>query len=249
MTSKFKILINATCWIITLIISGCFHKQHQLTFVKQQSIAINPSVTDSITQNHFLNKYKKSLEAEMGQIIGFNDSILVKDKPNGTLGNMVCDAMLNEAKKNNTVAAAVMNYGGVRVPRLGIGNVNIGQVFEIMPFDNLLYVVKVPGPILDTLCQHIAKSGGWPIAGISFVIKNKTASDIQVNDIPLNHNTTYNIAMSDYIVNGGDNCTFLSHLQKVNTNIMVRDAIINYIKDKKVLGKSLMQNPIKRIKN
>jgi 2',3'-cyclic-nucleotide 2'-phosphodiesterase (5'-nucleotidase family) len=249
MSSKFKILINAICGMLLLIIYGCYNKQYQLGYVKQHSTAIKPSIADTISLNHFLNKYKKSLEIEMNEVIGYNDTTLLKEKPNSTLGNMVCDAMLVEARKNRQVDGAVMNYGGIRVPRLGIGPINVGQVFEIMPFDNLLYIVAIPGNILDTLCQHIAKSGGWPIAGLSFVIKDKSAVTIKVNDLPLNYYTTYSIAMSDYIVNGGDNCAFLTQLQKVNTNLMVRDAVMNYVRNRKVLGKSLIENPIYRIKN
>jgi 2',3'-cyclic-nucleotide 2'-phosphodiesterase (5'-nucleotidase family) len=117
-----------------------------------------------------------------------------------------------------------------------------------MPFDNLVTIVEVPGDILKQFCDHMAKAKGWPVSGITYTLKDKKASDIRVLNDPVNDHIIYKIAVSNYIANGGDNCDILTTLKKKQTNIFVRDAIINYVVNIDKQGKPLQPAVEKRVR-
>ena len=98
-----------------------------------------------------------------------------------------------------------------------------------MPFDKLINIVEMPGRVLKQFCNHIARYKGWPIAGMSFVIDGKKAKDISVGGKPINDHIIYMVAVNDYLIKGGDNCYYLISLKKKNTNIFIRDAMIDYV--------------------
>jgi len=171
------------------------------------------------------------MDSTMQIVIGRADTTLTKAQPECTLGNFVADAMLQAAKQvNPKVCAAVCNYGGLRIPYLQAGSITIGKMYELMPFDNALTIVEVPGTVLMQWCQHMAAAKGWPVNGISYVIKNGKAVDIQVNHERMDEKTTYLIATNDYLATGGDKCSFLIPLKATPCNMFIRDVLIDYVK-------------------
>lgn len=235
--------------VAMLFFGACTTKYAVVNTVSYKLYNIKTSAQDTITATDFLDKYRKTLEKSMNIIVGYNDTKLDKAKPNSTLGNMVADAMYEAAVlKSADVDGAVVNYGGIRLSSLPLGNITQGQVFELMPFDNELVTVQLSGALVDTLCQLIAAGGGWPISHFQFEIKNNKATNIIINNVALNYNANYCIALNEYMASGGDNCTFLKPIKKTFTGVIVRNAILNYIKEKTKLNKSLVQDPLVRIK-
>jgi 2',3'-cyclic-nucleotide 2'-phosphodiesterase (5'-nucleotidase family) len=191
------------------------------------------SRTDSGMQA-LLRPYSDSINKTMNRVIATVAEPLERRQPNGSLGLVLADALLAEARKHfgPSVQAAFINNGGIRITSLGAGALTTGKAYEIMPFDNLLVVQEVSGAVLKNFLNHIARRGGWPVAGISFTIKGaagkETAEDIMVNGNAFNELATYSIANSDYIANGGDDCQMLKTLPQINRNVLMRDAFIHY---------------------
>jgi 2',3'-cyclic-nucleotide 2'-phosphodiesterase (5'-nucleotidase family) len=184
--------------------------------------------------------YKKGVDTQMQVVIGHTDIPLTKAQPESTLGNFMADAQLMAARVlDPKVDVSVSNYGGIRVPYIEAGPLTRGKIFELMPFDNMLIILELPGTILKQFCDHIAKARGWPVSGITFVIKDKQATNILVNGTPLNEHLYYKLATSDYVAKGGDNCDFLSSTKKRYTSIFIRDALIAYINRLEQEGKPL----------
>lgn len=216
-----------------------------------KSIPINSTITldaNNGGSTDILATYRIAIDSIMKLEIGNTSSELKKSKPNGTLGNMVADAMVWNLKSSAPVDAAVVNYGGIRIPSLSAGKISLGNVYEIMPFDNLIAVLALNAEELTQLCHKIAASGGWPVSGVSFTIQDTLATQILVNGQPLSNSRKYRIAMSDYIANGGDKCDFLKKIPQENTTLLVRDAIAAYIKFCNKNNTELIQSPIERIK-
>lgn len=167
----------------------------------------------------------------MQVVIGRTDTNLTKAQPECTLGYFVTDAMLQAAqKRNKQVVAAVCNYGGMRIPYINAGNITVGRMYELMPFDNALTIVEVPGKILIQWCNHMAAMKGWPVSGITYSIKNGMAVDIYINNMQVDENTIYLIATNDYLATGGDKCSFLTPLKSTPVNLFIRDILIDYVK-------------------
>jgi 2',3'-cyclic-nucleotide 2'-phosphodiesterase (5'-nucleotidase family) len=232
-----------------IILSSCWQKkQLSATLDSAKSLAITNTVADTSSSFVLLNKYRNELNKTMNVVVGALEADLKKDKPNSTLGNMVCDAMLAKAKTlDATCSIAIANYGGLRIPYLNKGTVTLGNIYELMPFENTLTIVPLSGAWLDTICQKIAKAGGMPISGLQFSIVKDQATNILVNNAPINYQQTYTTCVNSYMAAGGDNCEFLIAMPKQNTTALIRDAIIDFIKNQNKTKLPIVQQPLQRI--
>ncbi len=187
----------------------------------------------------------------MDKVINSATKTLTKKRPESELGNFLADALLYmaEEKYKTKVDVAFINYGGIRLEQLPAGDVTIGKVFEIMPFDNLLILQKLKGSVLQEFLDLTAKHGGWPVSGITMQIKNGKAVNIKVGDKPLDAEATYTISNSDYIANGGDNADMLKALPQISNGYLMRDAIADYIIKLKKEGKQITADIENRVIN
>ena len=78
--------------------------------------------------------------------------------------------IMAEKKFETHVDAAFINYGGIR-SYLPKGDITIGRIFELMPFDNLIVLQEIKGDTLLSFLNFIAERNGWPISGISSTSK------------------------------------------------------------------------------
>lgn len=217
------------------------HKGYRIT---------NQLKADSTLVN-MLQPYADSTNKTMNKVIGFATTTLYKKQPESTLGNFLADAMklMAEKKFETKVDAAFINYGGVRVNYLQKGEITLSNIYEIMPFDNLLILQKVKGDVLQQFLDHIAEKGGWPVAGLTMHIGNKKTKDILIDGKPLDLNGYYVIANSDYIANGGDDAVMLKPIPQINKGYLLRDAFIEYTIQLTQQGKSINSSLEKRIVN
>jgi 2',3'-cyclic-nucleotide 2'-phosphodiesterase (5'-nucleotidase family) len=162
----------------------------------------------------------------------------------------MADALLQAAQlQDRHVEAAILNYGGIRLPYIASGVITVGKIYELMPFDNQLTVIEIPGDTLIRFCDYMALAKGWPVSGISFAIKDRKAINILVNGQPVQANKVYKIATNDYLANGGDYCSFLTQLKRSTTSLLIRDVCIDYVKDLAKQGKHLHPYIDKRVYN
>ncbi len=194
--------------------------------------------------------YKTEMESEMGLILGYLPEDLIKDRPNSNMGNWFADALLEMSNKydNQNVDIAIQNYGGLRIPFLAKGEITKGNIYELMPFDNKLIVLDLNATLLQRLLDEIANSGGWPISqGLNFKIDNGKAVAIKFNEMDLDINKTYRVAMPDYIANGGGDCDFLIEIEQKHSGTYIRDVIIEYLSDLKNQNREITIDKSKRI--
>ena len=178
----------------------------------------------------WLIPYADSMHRSMNKVIGFSVSTLINKQPESSLGNFMADCMkaMAEKKFNQKIDAAFMNFGGIR-SYISKGDITIGKVYELMPFDNLIVLQKVKGMVLKSFLDKIAASGGWPLSGMTMRISNRKATDILIDEKPLKEDADYLIANTDYVANGGDDCVMLKNIPKQNIGYLLRDALIEYI--------------------
>lgn len=196
-----------------------------------------------------LTPYKTRIDATMNEVIGNCEEELKKARPNSSLGNFITDAMQDAAIKSGfTSDFAIQNYGGIRIPYLAKGPVTIGLIYELMPFDNTLVVVDLKGTEVQQLLDHIASDNGWPISkNVSFKLNFGKAADIKINQSELNPEKFYKVTMPDYVALGGDNLTFLKQATGFNTQMLIRDILIEHVKALSLKGKSIIPDNTIRI--
>lgn len=228
----------AAILLSTLILWGCAPKVMVVASYEYDYQRIDSTLAqiDSAVYR-FIEPYGQQLSETMNKVIAYTAGTYTKNKPESTLGNLLADATKAMAEKHTgqKIDVAIINYGGIRVPALQKGAVTVGNIYEVMPFDNYLVTIDLTGADLLLVLQAIAANGGWPISGATFNISEKGEPlSIRVGKRPIHMNFIYTIALSDYIANGGDNMDMLSLLPQNNTGILLRDAFIEYFSE---LGK------------
>lgn len=189
----------------------------------QQTAAENKSLTPII------KPYADSVNKLMNAVIGYNEKQLEKKRQANTLGFFITDAYLEMARQkvNANVNVAFMNAGGIRLPDLPAGAVTQGKIYELMPFDNLMVLLKLKGSLLKQYLDTLAAGEGVIESGITMQIVNKTAQQVLVNGKPLDVNADYIIVHSDYVVM---NSNLLKNIDRTTNGYLLRNAIIDYIR-------------------
>lgn len=243
MYKLLKILVSLSLFVFVI---SCATKPAQLSF--SQYRIENPKQVDTPILK-LLSVYKDSLGKSMNTVIGFSLYGLTKKQPESGLGNFMADAMKSMAEKkfNTKVDAAFVNYGGIR-SYLPKGDITVGKMYELMPFDNLIVLQTVSGKDLQLFLNLVAGRNGWPVStGLTFAIKDKQAVNILIDGKPIREDEKYTIANSDYVANGGDNAEMLKKLTQLNKFYIFRDALIEYTKQQTSLGKTIDCKPENRV--
>ena len=181
------------------------------------------------------------METEMDRVIGQSDQEITKTSdPETLMGDFFSDAILTEGlKKDATIQFTLSTKGGLRTsfPK---GNITVSKVFELMPFENELVVLKLSGASVQKVIDFIVKSNGQPVAGLRMNIKDKRATDVMIAGKPFDVNQSYNLLTYDYLANGAEGLEFLSEaLERKNIDKKVRDALIDYINGLTNAGKTI----------
>jgi 2',3'-cyclic-nucleotide 2'-phosphodiesterase (5'-nucleotidase family) len=190
---------------------------------------------NDIEMDSLVAPYRRELSAEMGKVLGRTLTDLTVARPNSTMGQWICDLTRDYGKKqlvpagDDSPVMCLLNFGGLRASA-GAGEITVGDVFRIMPFDNLAVAVKLPIDSLQAVRRYIAKTGGEPVSGLSV-----TPTSISLTDG--NAATGYFwIITSDFAANGGDRMYFFSNpAQRIDSPKLLRDLMTEDLQNRKVL--------------
>jgi 2',3'-cyclic-nucleotide 2'-phosphodiesterase (5'-nucleotidase family) len=202
----------------------------------KQNISINNELKNDEEFAKFIAPYTEKLNKEMNQKISFTSVDLTKEGDNSNLGNLLADFTYEGAEVwakinlQKDVDAALINIGGIRTT-IGKGDILLKSVFEVMPFENEVIIVKFKGSDLQGLFDYYAKNEtNNPVSKLYIETNNKVLSKALINGKTVNPNQDYYIATSDYLALGGDNMKFFSKGETIPTGIKLRDLFIEYFK-------------------
>ncbi|MBN2542255.1 bifunctional metallophosphatase/5'-nucleotidase [bacterium] len=180
-----------------------------------------------------LSVIQSEVEAGFDKVIGKATDIFTRgDASVNYAGYLVCDAMKEIAKTD----FAICNMGGVRA-ELPAGDVTLRDVFNVMPFDNSIVTLSVPGSVMVELFSQVAsKHSGLLVSGCKVYFdpdkKGKESIRIEIQGEEISPGESYSLAISDYIIDAYN----LRYLEGVSSDIirnsynLMRDAIAEYIK-------------------
>lgn len=179
--------------------------------------------------------YKEEMEKEMTRTIGVIGSDMQKKKPESSLTNWLGDVLYRQSIliSGMEVDFALMNFGGIRLPALPKGPITVGKVYELMPFDNFIVIVEIPGQSVLELFDMIAKSGGgWPLSEQVFLsISGENVEQILIKGQEVDPKGIYKIATSNFLADGGDKSTMLMNHPRFEFDEMIRDLIVKDIEE------------------
>lgn len=232
MQNKFLLL-----GIALLSLTACKTTSLQVANVQtQKNISINKELKDDEGFAKFIEPYTLKLNKEMNQKISYTQVNLTKEGDNSNLGNLLADYTFDgadvwtKANLNKNVDAALINIGGIRTT-IGKGDILLKNVFEVMPFENEVIIVKMKGSDLQGLFDYYAKTQvNNPVSHLYIETNNGQLTKTLINGKAVDPNQDYYIATSDYLALGGDNMKFFSKGESIPTGIKLRDLFIDYFK-------------------
>jgi 2',3'-cyclic-nucleotide 2'-phosphodiesterase (5'-nucleotidase family) len=153
------------------------------------------------------------------------------------------DAIMNEVLGYSSL----YNNGGLR-SSLPKGKITLGNVYELMPFDNALVVLTISGEKAKKLFDYLVEYNGAPFSGARIIAKSKKITSIKIGNENFDLNKNYKVLTSDYLAAGGDKYIFFRDAIKIDTlNYLLRDAIVDYIKQENKKGKNITSKKDGRI--
>ncbi|WP_417430553.1 5'-nucleotidase C-terminal domain-containing protein [Halpernia sp.] len=233
MKSKIFLIIFSA---VTLI--SCTSRLNVSNIHSEKNQSISSELKDDPAFDAVIAPYKKKLAATMNSVISHTNVDLTKNGDNSNLGNLLADYTFEGAsewaEKNNkpTIDAAVINIGGIR-STIGKGDVLLRHVYEVMPFENEVMIVKLKGSDLQGLFDYYAKTQkNNPVSHLFVETDAGKITKESINGEEINPNKDYYIATSDYLAFGGDNMNFFKKGEMISTGIKLRDLFINKFKAK-----------------
>ncbi|MGV6812623.1 MAG: bifunctional metallophosphatase/5'-nucleotidase [Brevirhabdus sp.] len=129
------------------------------------------------------------------------------------MGNLVADAMLARVKDQG-IDIAIQNGGGLRAS-IDAGDVTMGEVLTVLPFQNTLSTFHISGATVvaaleNGVSQIEEGAGRFPqVAGMSFTFDpsqepGSRISDVMVGGAPIEADKMYGVVSNNYVRGGGD---------------------------------------------
>jgi 2',3'-cyclic-nucleotide 2'-phosphodiesterase (5'-nucleotidase family) len=113
---------------------------------KVSQTSVDSSIPDDPALLKIVSAYSPKV-LELTTVIGSLEGELKKSGVGAaSLGNFVTDAMIFEARaKGRPVVVAITNAGGLRKNTIAPGQLRASDIFELLPFENVLVEVELTG--------------------------------------------------------------------------------------------------------
>ena len=211
----------------------------------QENIVIGQEIEDKKEFVKLIAPYKEKLDDRMNQKISHTMIELNRMGDNSNLGALLSDYLLEGANdwavknKMPKVDAAILNIGGIR-NNISEGDILVRNIFEVMPFENEMVIVKMKGEDIQGIFDYYEKhQKNNPVAQLNIIVKDGKLVEGLINGEHPQIGKTYYIATSDYLAMGGDSMYFFEKGETIKTDVILRNLFLEYFR----------KNPEVKVKN
>ncbi|MBP5650943.1 MAG: 5'-nucleotidase C-terminal domain-containing protein [Bacteroidales bacterium] len=191
-----------------------------------------------------LDKEKKKLEKKTSVVIGYCPEDMVSEMPQSPLSNFLTDILVDIANEycqqhhKEAVDFSLLNFGGIR-SSLRAGNITVGNLFEIAPFENTLVIANIKGSELLKIFRRFKVKKCEPYSQqVSIQYVGDYFHKALIHGKEIDNDKIYRVVTLDFILTGGDKILEgVEILSSESTNITVRDAYIKQIRKMTAEGK------------
>ena len=217
---------------------------------KASEIQIDSSIANDPEVEKVIAPYREKVTALSIVIGNLQDELDKTSIGAGSLGNFVTDAMLSVARRRTGkhITLAVLNAGGLRKNVIAPGQLRASDIFELLPFENMLMTVELTGAQLLKLSQfgtRDAQSGvrvqyKWNEQNRTQVVATKLI-DSSGGEQEIDPNAMYTIVTIDYLYKlQSGNYALLRESKNVNSlNLTIRAAVMDYVKAETAAGRRI----------
>jgi len=183
-------------------------------------LPITSALADDAKTAAAIASFESRLSTELDKIVGATSTPL--DALNlhlhvseTNLGDLVADAIREDGRAD----VAILNAGSLRGNRsYPAGPLSRRTLIAIHPFNNVVCVAAVPGRIVVEALNHGVSmlpltNGRFPqVSGLTMTVDAKApvgsrVSAVTINGKPLEPEKIYTVALSDFVLKGGDDYT------------------------------------------
>jgi 5'-nucleotidase len=195
-----------------------FNDAGEITEAVGEPIIMDGAVAEDDATKARINEAAAPLEGIRNKVVANSAEAIEGDRAvcrvqECAMGNLVADAMLARVMDQG-VEVAIANSGGLR-SSIDAGDVTMGEVLTVLPFQNTLSTFRVSGATLvaaleNGVSQIEEVKGRFPqVAGISFAVDasaevGSRISDVMVGGAPIDPAKVYGVVSNNYVRNGGD---------------------------------------------
>lgn len=188
-------------------------------------------VADTAADDSY-NSFNTELQPILSKVEGVTDTDLTHDRfaqGSSILGQWVADVM----RKTAGTQIGIQNGGGLREP-IAKGNITMGDLYTVMPFDNTLVKMSLKGSDLKRVLENGIENNnvGWEqVAGVKVYYNKDAAAGSRITAMflddgtPIDMNKTYTVVTNDFMATGGDQYDFSGATGVYDTGIPVRDSL------------------------
>ena len=231
---KIKFLLIASA---ILSVTACKTPLNIAQVSPEKNISLSKDLPEAQNFKDVIEPYKQEVEGKMNTKISHTAVDLNKQGDNSNLGNLLADYTFEGAdewaKKNGIPAGvdgAVINVGGIR-STIGAGDILTKHVYEVMPFENEVVIVKMKGSDLQGLFDYYLKTQkNNPVSHLYIETDNDKVIKGLVKGKEVIETQDYYIATSDYLALGGDNMAFFGKGEVISTGLRLRDLFLDKFK-------------------
>ncbi len=201
------------------------------------------TLPDDQATKDILAKYLDSIQPILAEKIGLAKLDLNHDtKAPSVMGEWVCDIM----RERTGAQIGFQNGGGLRTS-LPQGDLTVGGLYQVMPFDNTLVTAKLTGAqVRETVENGLDNqkvgyfgqlSGLFVTYDLSKPFGQRIVTITLENGEPIDNSKLYTVVANDFMFSGGDMYLALKQGKEVkDTGVPIRDSLIEYIRAKKEIN-------------
>lgn len=191
----------------------------------------------------YLERHKARLDKKMSEVIGHCDITMNVESPQSPLSDLLTDMLLKDgpsAINQEACDLSILNFGGIRT-NLQAGDVTIGDIFKISPFDNYLVIATLKGSELKKAVSRFRLDAlKAASAGMDVSYKNNVPYRIQIQGKDLQDDAVYRLITLNFIADGGDNILTGINYENLEYSMLIfRDFLIDEVKKITKSGKSV----------
>ena len=227
------------------VLMACHPNMNLVDVKTQENIVIGQEIEDKKEFVKLIAPYKENLDNIMNQKISHTMVELNRMGDNSNLGALLSDYLLEGANdwavknKMPKVDAAILNIGGIR-NNISEGDILVRNIFEVMPFENEMVIVKMKGEDIQGIFDYYEKyQKNNPVAQLNIIVKDGKLIEGLINGERPQIGKTYYIATSDYLAMGGDSMYFFEKGETIKTDVILRNLFLEYFR----------KNPEVKVKN
>lgn len=230
--------------LLAVLMASC-STHYEVSSVSRTRVLIDQKYDTQVdaATTSFMQPFKQKVDSEMTPVVGTAATPIEPFRPESPMSNLLPDILVWAAPQyGEKVDFGVYNIGGMRAS-LAQGNITIGDIFDVAPFENYLCFVTLSGDKVEELLGQIAYRGG---EGVSKELKMVISPDnklisASINGQAVDVSKSYRIATLDYVSHGNDRLVAFKsstdrHDISKDEGGQARDVIMRYVEERTAKG-------------